>query len=611
MATWPTDTIVTTHTDAGTDDPSQARAEINKTLQAVKDIIGCRAAVNGIPSLDGSTLIPSAQLPVVPITKGGTGAVTAALARVALDAQQDLGFTPADIAGDTFTGDVTLGSSALKVLYFDRLDPGLPLPTTTNYMAFRANDTASATRTMSFLAAVLTDQAPATFTSHFILGAVDNAVHGYSCKFFYDHIDLVSGATGAGAGALSLGGVEVIDSSRNFFGADLTITGTPTLPGLTDGSNADALHGHSKLVAPDGSPDPAFSIDASGKATGVGIVEAASFFGPLYSAAGDVSFRAGSGGDLRLDVGGLLKVQDRDGGFALRFSIDSANGNWESAGNGIVGGTLTVNQGGNSSVYIGQDDTHRGLLYLYGDGSTRGGTLLLYNGADEDSVVSHYVFEPDGTTLNFGPDTDTDLYQFGHLGLYIDGTLGVCGAAQFDDLVTIASPNGGLIIIPPAVTGIEDVSVRNCGITSAQLTGNAAFNTSYTAIQNTTLSDASVAYVSVQGSLKAGDVIEGFWFTSNEIGDAPGDGTVTVELLCHLDATDSDGAATSLGSASHNQVGGGGSKTKVTTIATTGSPHTVVDGDAFVFKVTLDNQYNSAGGVILFNLGLALSTRQY
>jgi hypothetical protein len=35
-----------------------------------------RAAANGVASLDGSTLIPTAQLPIVPVTKGGSGTST-------------------------------------------------------------------------------------------------------------------------------------------------------------------------------------------------------------------------------------------------------------------------------------------------------------------------------------------------------------------------------------------------------------------------------------------------------------------------------------------------------------------------------------------------------
>lgn len=70
---WPSVTIVTTQIDAGTDDPSQARAQILQMAQNVNDIMNSRGAISGIASLDGSGFVPTTQLPVVPATKGGTG----------------------------------------------------------------------------------------------------------------------------------------------------------------------------------------------------------------------------------------------------------------------------------------------------------------------------------------------------------------------------------------------------------------------------------------------------------------------------------------------------------------------------------------------------------
>jgi hypothetical protein len=64
--------------------------------------------------------------------------------------------------------------------------------------------------------------------------------------------------------------------SHNIAGhSDTTATGAE-LETLTDNSIADTLHRHSELVASDGSPDPALSIDADGKASfpaGTGINE--------------------------------------------------------------------------------------------------------------------------------------------------------------------------------------------------------------------------------------------------------------------------------------------------------------------------------------------------
>ena len=55
--------------------------------------------------------------------------------------------------------------------------------------------------------------------------------------------------------------------------SDTTATGTE-LNTLTDNSIANALHRHSELVASDGSPDPALSVDADGHITAIGKLHA-------------------------------------------------------------------------------------------------------------------------------------------------------------------------------------------------------------------------------------------------------------------------------------------------------------------------------------------------
>lgn len=60
---WPTDNITTTHVDAATDDPSQARAEIYTTMLRVKDVIGAKGSANGVAPLDASALVPLANIP--------------------------------------------------------------------------------------------------------------------------------------------------------------------------------------------------------------------------------------------------------------------------------------------------------------------------------------------------------------------------------------------------------------------------------------------------------------------------------------------------------------------------------------------------------------------
>lgn len=61
--TWPTDDLTTTHLDAGTDDPSQARAELLAAVQKIQAILTQRGAASGIAELDSSGLIPTNRIP--------------------------------------------------------------------------------------------------------------------------------------------------------------------------------------------------------------------------------------------------------------------------------------------------------------------------------------------------------------------------------------------------------------------------------------------------------------------------------------------------------------------------------------------------------------------
>jgi len=66
---WPTDAIITTDMDAGTDNPANARAEIKQMADNVNDIMNSRAAANGIASLNSTGRVPTSQL--------GSGTATA------------------------------------------------------------------------------------------------------------------------------------------------------------------------------------------------------------------------------------------------------------------------------------------------------------------------------------------------------------------------------------------------------------------------------------------------------------------------------------------------------------------------------------------------------
>lgn len=62
---WPSGGISTANLDSGGDSPGLARPALLAAVQAVNDIAGSRAAINGIASLDGSGLVPAAQIPQI------------------------------------------------------------------------------------------------------------------------------------------------------------------------------------------------------------------------------------------------------------------------------------------------------------------------------------------------------------------------------------------------------------------------------------------------------------------------------------------------------------------------------------------------------------------
>lgn len=70
---WPTANIDTTHMDAATDSPGNARADIKIMADNVNAIKEMRGVAGGVASLDGSGLVPGSQLPTTPANKGGTG----------------------------------------------------------------------------------------------------------------------------------------------------------------------------------------------------------------------------------------------------------------------------------------------------------------------------------------------------------------------------------------------------------------------------------------------------------------------------------------------------------------------------------------------------------
>ncbi len=100
---WPADSITTIHVDSATDDPSQARAEIYNTMLRVKDIIGARGSASGIAGLDGSALLPLANIPATLVGKSAD----------TLDGIDSSAFARRDVASD-FTVAPTINGQGIR-----------------------------------------------------------------------------------------------------------------------------------------------------------------------------------------------------------------------------------------------------------------------------------------------------------------------------------------------------------------------------------------------------------------------------------------------------------------------------------------------------------------
>lgn len=74
MPGWPDSiTFTTDNLDAGSDDPSHARADLFNALESLEDVILARGEPNGVASLDEDIKVPIAQIPLVPSINGVIG----------------------------------------------------------------------------------------------------------------------------------------------------------------------------------------------------------------------------------------------------------------------------------------------------------------------------------------------------------------------------------------------------------------------------------------------------------------------------------------------------------------------------------------------------------
>jgi len=110
---------------------------------------------------------------------------------------------------------------------------------------------------------------------------------------------------------------------------DTSATGAE-LDSLTDNSVANALHRHSELVASDGTPDPALSVDADGKVTGVNM---------LLTGGLEIKTASGNSATMILNEGDVESVAIRNDATANDLRFMTTNG-------GTLVTKMMINQAG-------------------------------------------------------------------------------------------------------------------------------------------------------------------------------------------------------------------------------------------------------------------------
>ncbi len=150
---------------------------------------------------------------------------------------------------------------------------------------------------------------------------------------------------------------------------DLTIDGTiinTDFTTLTDNSMADALHRHTELVASDGSPDPALSVDEAGR-VGIGTSDPE----------GSLEIRTGNS---------IMRIRDTDDTATATTSFIEFGGttasNWDRTGyvgDGSVGDTNISLRAEDSDLILG-DSSSPTVLTLSGGDVTVTGDLTIVDG---------------------------------------------------------------------------------------------------------------------------------------------------------------------------------------------------------------------------------------
>lgn len=210
-----------------------------------------------------------------------------------------------------------------------------------------------------------------------------------------------------------------------------------------------------------------------------------------------------TGPDRKLDIldasNPQLRLSQADGTAYADLKVDS---------NGIL--YLTSHNAVYNALAVGTNDTVKGVLNLYsnGTGSSGGGTLYLYTDADHDTTINYYEIAAYEDDLFIGPGTDLDSLKYdgsannwlftgaGNVGIGLNNpstALSVLGTASSTGLQV----NGdGMITGTLGVTG--QTTLVNAS-TTAMTVANRLTAGSLVVSGNSSFSNASTTNLTVSG----------------------------------------------------------------------------------------------------------------